>query len=162
MYPRMIPCFGWFTRIEIVQNNNIIDTIYPISNFLKHQMFTSDEERKKLNHGAGDYLNSVNTYYKTWHNDSEYWYLPLWTYFKLNHIPLLNPKDDIQIRLYMADLKNCVIVQNIIINIFFNYILKTTISKNIKNYFSYCNILFFSKNVRIFSHIFGLLYFEYQ
>jgi hypothetical protein len=109
MYPRMIPCFGWFTRIEIVQNNNIIDTIYPISNFLKHQMFTSDEERKKLNHGAGDYLNSVNSYYKTWHNDSEYWYLPLWTYFKLNHIPLLYPKDDIQIRLYMDDLKNCVI-----------------------------------------------------
>ena len=66
MYPRMIPCFGWFTRIEIVQNNNIIDTIYPISNFLKHQMFTSDEERKKINQGAGEYSNSVNCYYKTW------------------------------------------------------------------------------------------------
>jgi hypothetical protein len=110
MYPRMIPCFGWFTRIEIVQNNNIIDTIYPISNFLQHQFMVSDEERKKLNHGAGNYNDSVNCYYKTWYNDSDFFYLPLWTYFKQNHIPLLYPKDDLQIRLCMQDLKNCVVV----------------------------------------------------
>ena len=112
MFPRMMPCWSWFTRIEIVQNNNIIDTIYPISNFLQHQMFTSDEERRKLNHGTGEYTNSINVYYKTFYNDSDFFYLPLWTYFKQNHIPLLYPKDDVQIRLYMNELKNCVLIES--------------------------------------------------
>jgi len=107
MYPRMIPCFAWFTRIEIVQNNNIIDTIYPVANFLHHQMFVADEQRKLLNYGAGNYLDSVNCYYKTFYGD--YWYLPLWSYFKTSHMPMLYPKDDLQIRLYMDNLSNLVI-----------------------------------------------------
>ena len=52
LYPRVIPAWAWFTRIEIVQNNNIIDTIYPISNFLQHQSFVADEVRKKIKQGT--------------------------------------------------------------------------------------------------------------
>ena len=47
--PRLTPCWNWFTRIEIVQNNQIIDTIYPQSNFLLHQCFLSNEEHQKTN-----------------------------------------------------------------------------------------------------------------
>ena len=109
-FPRIMPCWYWFTRIEIVQNNNIIETVYPIENFLHHQCFTSDEERKKLNFGAGnystasllDYNASRDMYTKLFYG--EYWYLPLWTYFKSSHIPLLYPKDDLQLRVYMAPL----------------------------------------------------------
>ena len=46
--PRMTSAFNWFTRIEIVQNNQIIDTIYPQSNFSQHQLFLIDEEREKV------------------------------------------------------------------------------------------------------------------
>jgi hypothetical protein len=102
--PRMTSAFNWFTRIEIVQNNQIIDTIYPQSNFLQHQLFLIDEERKKLNDGAGDYLSPYKCYLKT--KNQEYWYVPLWTYFKTGHIPCLYPKDDVQIRLYMDTLAN--------------------------------------------------------
>ncbi len=31
--PRYTPAFFWFTRIEIVQNNVVIDTIYPAQQF---------------------------------------------------------------------------------------------------------------------------------
>jgi hypothetical protein len=102
--PRLMPAFNWFTRIEIVQNNQIIDTLYPQSNFLLHQMFVNDEERQKLNDRVGDYKSPIKCYLKT--QNQEYWYLPLWTYFKTSHIPCLYPKDDLQIRLYMDTLAN--------------------------------------------------------
>jgi len=63
--PRLTPAFNWFTRIEVVQNNQIIDTVYPQSNFLQHQLFLIDEERKKVNDGAGDYLSPYKCYLKT-------------------------------------------------------------------------------------------------
>ena len=99
--PRLTPCFNWFTRIEIVQNNQIIDTIYPQSNFLLHQCFLSDEDRQLVNDGAGDYANFAKlflktntslqneTYFSSTSNQSEYWYLPLWTYFQTSHVPML-------------------------------------------------------------------------
>jgi hypothetical protein len=106
LFPRLIPSWAWFSRIEIVENNNIIDTLYPISNFLQHQCFVSDEERRKFNLGTGNYTESSVNYNKLYNKES--FYLPLWTYFK-NHIPMLYPKDDLQIRLYMDQLSNLVI-----------------------------------------------------
>jgi hypothetical protein len=117
--PRFTPCFNWFTRIEIVQHNQIIDTIYPQSNFLLHQCFLSNEDRQIVNDGAGDYADCAKlflktntsiqneTYFSSASNQGEYWYLPLWTYFHSSYIPMLYPKDDLQIRLYMDTLANC-------------------------------------------------------
>jgi hypothetical protein len=117
--PRLTPCWNWFTRIEIVQNSQIIDTIYPQSNFLLHQCFLSNEDRQLANDGAGDYADftklfmktntSIQTesYFTSTSNQGEYWYLPLWSYFHSSHIPMLYPKDDLQIRLYMDTLANC-------------------------------------------------------
>jgi len=102
--PRLTPAFNWFTRIEVVQNNQIIDTVYPQSNFLQHQLFLIDEERKKVNDGAGDYMSPYKCHLKT--KNQEYWYVPLWTYFKTGQIPCLYPKDDVQIRIYMDTLAN--------------------------------------------------------
>jgi len=108
LFPRLIPAWAWFSRIEIVQNNNIIDTIYPISNFLQHQCFVTDEERRKFNIGTGNYTESSINYNKLYNKES--FYLPLWTYFKNSHMPMLYPKDDLQIRLYMDQLSNLAIV----------------------------------------------------
>jgi hypothetical protein len=118
--PRFTPCWNWFTRIEIVQNNQIIDTIYPQSNFLLHQCFLSNEDRQLVNDGAGDYADFTKLFLKTntstqnetpfgsgTSNLGEYWYLPLWTYFQSSHIPMLYPKDDLQVRLYMDTIANC-------------------------------------------------------
>lgn len=81
----------------MVQNNQILDTIYPHSNFLQHQLFTTDEERKKINEGAGDYQATRSCWLKTKNRD-EFWYVPLWSYFRAGCIPCLYPKDELQIR----------------------------------------------------------------
>jgi hypothetical protein len=106
-YPNFTPAFHWFSRIEVVQNNQILDTIYPHSNFLQHQLFVTDEERKKINEGAGDFLQTKSCWLKTKNRD-EFWYVPLWSYFRAGRIPCLYPKDDLQIRLYMANLTDCI------------------------------------------------------
>jgi hypothetical protein len=102
-FPCFTPAFNWFSRIEVVQNNQILDTIYPHSNFLQHQLFVTDEERKKINQGAGNYQSLYDCHLKTINRD-EFWYVPLWSYFRAGRIPCLYPKDDLQIRLYMANL----------------------------------------------------------
>ena len=37
-YPRLSPAYFFFQRIEIVMNNNIIDTIYGREQFIKNQL----------------------------------------------------------------------------------------------------------------------------
>ena len=110
-YPNFTPAFHWFQRIEVVQNNQILDTIYPHSNFLQHQLFTTDEERKKINEGAGDYQATRSCWLKT-RNRDEFWYVPLWSYFRAGRIPCLYPKDDLQIRLYMGNLSDNITVHH--------------------------------------------------
>ena len=52
--PRYTPAYFWFTRIEIVQNNNVIDTVYSNQQFLMNQLYSNDEQRiiKNLSCGA--------------------------------------------------------------------------------------------------------------
>ena len=70
--PRYTPAYFWFSRIEFVQNNNIIDTVYSNQQFMSNQLFNYDEQRTILNLGAGAYNNttqratlaaSANAYY---------------------------------------------------------------------------------------------------
>ena len=96
-----------FIGSEVVQHNQILDTIYPHSNFLQHQLFITDEERVKVNEGAGNYQSIRKCHLKKI-NREEFWYVPLWTYFRAGRIPCLYPKDDLQIRLYMDTLDNCI------------------------------------------------------
>ncbi len=37
--PRYTPAYFWFSRIEIVQNNNVIYTIYANQQFISNQLF---------------------------------------------------------------------------------------------------------------------------
>ena len=104
--PRLTPAFFFFQRIEIVMNNNIIDTIYPTEQFIKNQLFVSDEKRKALNYHVGDYNNAKLRSSLT--VTGNVYYVPLSTFFNISHMPLLYPKDDIQIRLYMQPFNNVI------------------------------------------------------
>ena len=57
--PRYTPAYFWFTRIEIVQNNNVIDTVYANQQFLMNQLFSYDEQRIIKNLGSGAYNNTT-------------------------------------------------------------------------------------------------------
>jgi len=103
--PRLTPGYFFFQRIEIVMNNNIIDTLYGGEQFLKNQLFISDEKRKALNYASGVYNDKFDRYLKATRGFT--YYVPLHTFFNISHMPLLYPKDDIQIRIYMNNYSDC-------------------------------------------------------
>ena len=101
---RYTTAYGWFNRIEIVQNNQVIDTIYPDSQFLLNNLFHFDEDRSYINNAAGNYA-SVTQRALLATTASNY-YIDLWTYFNQAHPDLLYPKDDIQLRVYLDSFLN--------------------------------------------------------
>ena len=102
--PRYNPAYFWFSRIELVQNNNVIDTIYPNQQFLMNQLFNFDEQRTLINLNCGSYSNTTQR--ATLAASANSYYVDLWTYFQQGHLPILNQKDDLQIRIYMDTLAN--------------------------------------------------------
>ena len=102
--PRYTPAYFWFSRIELVQNNNVIDTIYPNQQFLSNQLFNFDEQRSIINLGCGAYNNTTQR--ATLAASANSYYVDLWNYFQQGHLPILSQKDDLQIRIYMDSLAN--------------------------------------------------------
>ena len=102
--PRYTPAFFWFSRIEFVQNNNVIDTVYSNQQFLSNQLFNYDEQRNLINLSCGLYSNTTQR--ATLAASANSYYVDLWTYFQQGHLPILSQKDDLQIRVYMDTLAN--------------------------------------------------------
>ena len=102
--PRYTPAVFWPLRIEFVQNNNVIDTVYSNEQFICTQLFNFDEQRKLLNVAMGQY-DSI-TQRQTLASAANAYYVDLSTYIQQGHIPLLDNNTDIQIRVYMDTLAN--------------------------------------------------------
>ena len=102
--PRYTPAFFWFSRIEFVQNNNVIDTVYSNQQFLSNQLFNFDEQRNLINLSCGLYSNTTQR--ATLAASANSYYVDLWAYFQQGHLPILSQKDDLQIRVYMDTLAN--------------------------------------------------------
>ena len=103
-YPNYNPAFFFLQRLEVVINNNIIDTIYPEEQWLRNQLFEYDEKRKYINQLCGDYAdiaqrNALAT------TQSEY-YIPLWSLFKQTHLFLITNSHEIQLRCYWNTAQN--------------------------------------------------------
>jgi len=102
--PRYTPACFWPLRIEFVQNNNVIDTVYSNEQFICTQLFNFDEQRKLMNVAMGQY--DSTTQRQTLASAANAYYVDLSTYFQQGHIPLLDNNTDIQIRVYMDSLAN--------------------------------------------------------
>ena len=97
-YPNYNPSFWFLQRLEIVINNNIIDTIYPEEQWLRQQLFNYDETRKYNNLMCGDYSNPAQrALLASAQND---YYIPLWSFFKQTHLTLINTSHEVQLRCY--------------------------------------------------------------
>ena len=101
---RYTTAFNWFSRIEIVINNQVIDTVYPHQQFFLNNLFNNDEKRALINKASGDYTDGTKRIAMAT-TISDY-YVNLWTLFNQTHISLLYPKDDVQLRVYMDTLAN--------------------------------------------------------
>ena len=84
--------------MEIVCNNNIIDTIYPEEQWLRNQLFEYDEKRRYVNKLCGDYSDaSQRNALATVQSD---YYIPLWSFFKQTHLSLITNSHEVQLRCY--------------------------------------------------------------
>ena len=101
------PAWFWFHHIDLVVNGQTIDTIYGNQQFLQHQLFNFDEKRKFNNITAGDYTSVVQR--KALASATNDYYVPLWSFFKQTHMPLLYQKDDIQLRIFMDSASNNIV-----------------------------------------------------
>ena len=102
------PAWSWFHHIDLVVNGQTIDTIYGNQQFLQHQLFNFDEKRKFNNITAGDYTSVAQR--KALASASNDYYVPLWSFFKQTHMPLLYAKDDIQLRIFMDSASNNIVL----------------------------------------------------
>ena len=102
------PAWFWFHHIDLVVNGQTIDTIYGNQQFLQHQLFNFDEKRKFNNITAGDYTSVAQR--KALASASNDYYVPLWSFFKQTHMPLLYAKDDIQLRIFMDSASNNIVL----------------------------------------------------
>lgn len=105
--PRFAPAIFWFSRIEIVINSQVIDTIYPLNQFVHHQVFNDDVKRQLINQSMGAYDSVQQRFYKAAKNSR--YHVNLFTLFNQAHIPLLFAKDDIQLRVYMETTTNIIV-----------------------------------------------------
>lgn len=101
---RFSPALFWHSRLELVVNNTVIDTIYPLQQFLTHQLFNKDEIRSTINNQMGNYQ-SVGQRSSLASKTSNY-IVQFHTFFDTCHFTPLTPKDDIQVRVYMDTLQN--------------------------------------------------------
>jgi hypothetical protein len=105
------PAWFWFHHIDLVVNGQTIDTIYGNQQFLQHQLFNFDEKRKFNNITAGDYSSVAQR--KALASATNDYYVPLWSFFKQTHMPLIFQKDDIQLRIFMDSASNNIIANNL-------------------------------------------------
>jgi hypothetical protein len=105
------PAWFWFHHIDLVVNGQTIDTIYGNQQFLQHQLFNFDEKRKFNNITAGDYSSVAQR--KALASATNDYYVPLWSFFKQTHMPLIFQKDDIQLRIFMDSASNNIIANTL-------------------------------------------------
>ena len=102
--PHFAPAFWLFTRIEILQNQNVIDTIYPTQQFIAQQFLEIDEDRLFINNCCGNYSSQIHR--NTMATNTSNYLVNLRTYFDEAHLPILSNSHQIQLRVYMDTLAN--------------------------------------------------------
>jgi len=107
--PYLVPGVGFFSRIEIVQNNIILDTYFPSQQFILQNIIYSDKERVSNNNAMGNYNSVAQRQFKCAQSTSEY-LVHLRTFIDQSRISILSNSHEIQLRLYMANLSDIVVI----------------------------------------------------
>jgi hypothetical protein len=104
-YPRYVPAWFFFTRIELVINSQVVDTIYGNQQFLMTQWKFADSDRIYMNNAAGNYAAGAqrNTLAVA---TSPVFYVNLETFVDQVKYLLLTDAHNIQLRIYVDSLAN--------------------------------------------------------
>jgi hypothetical protein len=105
-FPHFNPMFYAFTRIEIVMNGTVLDTIYGNQQFIMNQLFWSDQDRAYINAAAGHYASQAQR--NALATSASNYYVNLKTLFDQNSVPILTTAHEIQLRVYTDSIANIV------------------------------------------------------
>ena len=101
------PAFYFFTRIEIVQGNNVICTVQGNQQFLLNQLCEWTEDLNAINNAAGNYSNTTQRTTLSSTSTTNTFYVNLRTYFdEIGGLPILTDSGSIQLRVYLDSLVN--------------------------------------------------------
>ena len=100
-----VPAQFFIDHIDVVMNGNIIDTYYPLDQFLQSQLFQRDEDRSLQNIAAGSYASTAQRTALATTNSS--YYLPLFDFFRQGKtVALLENCHNVQLKIFMQPLAN--------------------------------------------------------
>ena len=105
-YPNLNPSSSFFSKVEIVVDGNVEETINPDFNFIRNQLYASDIDRAMNNYAMGSYTNTSSRYTKT--VSGSVWYLNLACLFHQTNLALLNSHHDVQLRITLAPLASVI------------------------------------------------------
>lgn len=100
------PAHYFFQRIEVIQNSNVIDTIYGNQQFLLDQLLYFDEQRLSLNQASGLYSSPAQRTLLSSTTTTNTLYVNLRTYFDQTKVALLTDQHQVQLRVYMDSFAN--------------------------------------------------------
>lgn len=100
------PAHYFFQRIEVIQNSNVIDTIYGNQQFLLDQILYFDEQRLALNQASGLYSSTAQRTLLSSTTTPNTLYVNLRTYFDQTKIAILTEQHAVQLRIYMDSFAN--------------------------------------------------------
>ena len=101
---RWSPAQFWTLRIEIVQNNVTVDTLYGLQQHISNQLLFFDEDRIFRNNLAGNYASVAQR--TTNAAAASTVYINLKSYFDQCNIPILTDNHSVQFRIYLDTLTN--------------------------------------------------------
>lgn len=107
------PTWFWFTRIDVLINGVTLQSLYPLSQFLRTQYFsTCDEKRTLACYQSGCDANISTSSLISKSSTASVWYLPMRTLFDNCSLPLLFQSQDVELRFYMDTLSNQIVTTN--------------------------------------------------
>ena len=96
------PAQFFYNNIQILQNGNVIETLYPEDQFLQQQLFLTDYDRTPDNILSGLY--SSQSKRTTLASNSNVYSIPLWNFVRQSSALCLNSGHDIQIKITLNPL----------------------------------------------------------
>ena len=109
--PYFAPIYAWIDRVEVVVNNQIIDTLYGLDMFIKNQLFKNDNQRLAVNNAGGNYASVAQRQSKSIVQSE--WILDLHSFVNESAYSVLTNSNEIQLRVFMKNLADVYTIPNL-------------------------------------------------
>lgn len=105
-YPHYVPAYFWIRILDILLNGNVQNTHDGLEQHIINQFLLEDEDRQMVNSLAGAYNSVIQR--RALASTTSTYYIQLKTLIDVCHIPILTEAHNIQLRISLNALADCV------------------------------------------------------